>query len=159
MSSSFSGAGVSPFGVGPYGYGTPATTTTPSGTTLQGEQGKQFGSRLIGYGPDNRGQYVFDENGMVEGQSNARQLVYLAIATELGSSVIGKLGRGRKPPKIGANFAQETEEQIRAALADLVDKRIVQIDSVTVLQDYQGRTFTRVEITDLTTQQPITLKI
>lgn len=139
-----------PIGVGPYGFG----TSVPTVLVVEAPLGS---SREIGTGQENRGQVVF-ENGNAVSSSDARQLVIMALTTELGSSAVEDLGRDIEPPDFGGNFVQRKRAQIQSALADLVKANIVRIDSIEVVEQFGGRSFTRVALYDLTQSQPFVVK-
>jgi hypothetical protein len=139
------------FGVGPYGFGTPVPAGPPAEVTLGS-------SRRIGTDVENRGQYVIVD-GNPAFDTDTRQLVILALTTQLGSSAVVDLGRGAEPPDFGGNFLEQKRVQINAALSHLVKDRMIRIESVQVEEQPGGRSVTRLELTDLTTSIPFTVEL
>lgn len=153
------GVGTTPIGTGPFGVGMPLPSTPAPTRIMVGDNGAQYGSRKISTDPATAGQYVFDTDGNPVGDKDARQLVTLAIMTELDSSCVRGLGRDRRPDKIGPNLDAQQRASVTSALSGLVKRGIIAINSITTIDSYGGRVFTRVEVTDLTTNQPITVQI
>ena len=147
-----SGAGSSPAGLGPYGVGSPVAAPVPGGSVNRiAATARQEGGRYID--PETK-DYVFDEYGRTVGYSNARQLVYLRLKTQLGTSVVKTLGNElHKIDRIGAGFAKRVENTIRAAMADLVNAKLIEIVSISAEKIQPGRSFIRFKWRDLTTKQ------
>ena len=143
------GLGRSPLGTGPYGYGTPDAAPATGGDALTGDNGQRFGSRRI---DPVTGQYVFDDWGRAVGAPDMHQMVYLAVATTLGSSTDPTLGNDvRSIQDITANHAQRVEAKLRAALEHLTADGRIAIVSVDTRRLGETRTATVLRWRDLTT--------
>lgn len=155
-----SGAGASPAGSGSVaGYGVLPTATLANPLLYRGADGQQYGSAELGLGQDNRGQYVYDADGNKRGMSDVRQLVILAVQTELGSAADTALGRDLMPAKVSSTIVEDVTANWTLALKHLVDSGVVQINSITVEPGDGMPLATRIELVDLTTQQPIELTV
>ncbi len=139
------------FGVGPYGYGTPVPDEPLQDAALGS-------SRRIGTGRQDRGQYVVSGSNPAF-DSDAHQLVILALTTVRGSTAIPDLGREAEPPDFGGNFLERKRSQIQDALAHLVADKVVQIDRIEIAELSHGRSFTRIHLTDLTRNQPLRVEL
>lgn len=125
-----SGAGNMPLGLGPYGLGTPAVAAPQGGATLSDHSGVQRGSRFIH--PVTR-DFAVDANGHKIGMNDKRQLVQLAVSTELGSASVRSLGNRLKSiVRISDNFAKQVDNVLRTALAHLTNKNTITILSIDV---------------------------
>lgn len=152
------GAGVSPVGVGPYGFGTPATAPEPGGAVNRIANGTQEGSLAISLDQGTRGQYVFDSSGRRVGTGNVRHMVILAIATVRGTCCVLDLGnRFSETRKIYDSFVEEQRARLTEALANLVSRKLITIDSIKVEPRNGAPAQTHVLLTDLTTNRPIDL--
>ena len=133
----------------PYGVGTPNTTAGNTGAPLEDGEGGQQGSRYI----DARSRaYVMNSDGRLVGMPNLRHLVLHTILTELGSSAQSGLGLKPASGVIGSDIELRRDADVRSALADLVNRRLIEVVSVKV--DRASRPFlTRVTFRDLTTNE------
>lgn len=144
------GVGPSPLGGAPYGFGTPAEAPIPGGAINRGADGRQYGSPAISLDPQTRGQYVFDEFGRRKGTPDVRHMVTLALATVRGSCVVTTLGhRFREVRKITESYPQEQQTRVEEALDELLRRKLISINSVTVEPRNGAPAVTRVSITDL----------
>ncbi len=84
--------------------------------------------------------------------SGVRQMVLLAVSTELESSAQKEVGRDfRAIDRVTNDFEQRLDRRLRAALQRLVDAGLIQIDRVATTRLGAGKTFTRLHWRDLTT--------
>lgn len=140
------GAGKVPAGVTPYGYGTPTTAPITGGTPLVGAQAKRYSSRKIDLATR---QYVYDANGLAEGETAAMQIVKLAVMTVQGSCTLTTLGHTLDDVKdITSNYAQRVKSIVTDALADAVKRGVIALLGVDVARLDSGNTgVTRTKIT------------
>ena len=145
-----SGAGIQPAGLSPAGVGTPAIGTANAGTVMRNvTDGTIANARSID--PGTR-QYVFDVNGRVTGVSSTRQLVQLAVSTTLGSSAVKQLGTDiSRVDRITENFARRVSDVFSNALAPLVARKLIAINSIDVQQVQGSRAYALIKWTDLST--------
>jgi len=133
----------------PYGVGTPNTAAGNTGKAIDDGEGSQQGSRYID--PRSRA-YVINDDGRIKGMPNLRHLVLHTLMTELGSSA--QPGLGLKPASgvIGRDIEFRRDSDVRNALADLVNRGLIEVVSVTV--DRTSRpVLTLVRFRDLTTNE------
>lgn len=160
MSSPDLGVGISPLGVGAYGFGTPAVAPVPGGKVNRDSRGLQLGSLAISLEPGTKGQYVFDEFGRRKGMSDSQHMVILALTEVLGKCIVKDLGaRFFETRKIYESFEQDQKQRVNEALAALVARKLIAIDSITVDPGDGSPGETHVILTDLTTQTPINVTI
>lgn len=154
------GFGVSPLGVGAYGFGTPATTPTPGGKVNKNAAGKQLGSLKISTDLATKGQYVFDEFGRRVGAPDVEHMAILALTEVVGKCIVKDLGnRFFEEDKVYENFQQRQTQRVNDALANLVTRKMLTIDLISVEPGDGHPSVTKVRITDLTTNLPIDLTV
>lgn len=154
------GAGISPMGTGAYGYGTPAVAPTPGGTVNRDSRGNQLGSPAISTTPGTAGQYIFDSFGRRMGMPSVQQLVILATATIKGTCCVADLGNEFfNADKITDSYESDQKARVQECLKDLVQRKLIEINSIFTVKLQDMRVYTRVHITDLTTLNPIDLAI
>ncbi len=141
-----SGLGTQPFGISPYGIGTPITAPVPGGEILRHVvTGEACGGRRI-----ERGDYVFDEYGRPSGMPNAHQLVLLAVSTAKGSSAMIELGHNiRSIERITSNIVYQVSTTVRAAVAHIVERGLIEVVDVVVEQVRPGTVRARLRWRDL----------
>jgi hypothetical protein len=154
------GFGNSPLGVGAYGFGTPATAPTPGGKVNRDATGKQLGSLAISVEQSTRGQYIFDEFGRRTGVPDAHHLAILALTEVKGKCILKTLGNEFfQERKVYENFKESQTQLINDALSDLVTRKVLTIDAITVEPGDGHPSITHVLLTDLTTNTPIDIPI
>ena len=133
------GFGLQKFGTTPFGSGTPVAASAPGGLPLRDDNtGLSASGRFIDMAA---GQYVFDSYGRPKGMTEARQLVYLAIKTVLGSSAQSTLGQSLGDVKtIRSTFQKDIDVKLRAALAPLIARNLISILAIDVQQMVDVRT-------------------
>lgn len=127
------GAGFAPAGTSAAGYGVPDSATVPNNALLPDVRtALPMTGRFINPAT---GDYSFTADGRIQGMATVPQLVLLAIMTVQGSSVIPTLGETfTKIQEQGPNLAQQMNAAMTNALSDLVKRKYVKINSVTVQQ-------------------------
>ena len=135
------GIGFAPIGGSLFGFGTP-DSAAPFGNAILVEptSGIPRDCRRI----DARSrQYTFAANGSSDGMSGVQQRVLLAIATVRGSSALGAFGKAQGPQKHSAAAAKQVDADIRLALKDLVDAKVIEI------VDTNPQDFSAIGVTDV----------
>lgn len=120
------------FGAEPYGPGTPPVAPAlPGRARTSPFTGEQLGSRRID--PRTR-DYVYDPaTGRAVGMTNAQHLVYLAVKTTRGSSVMQSLGQGLSDIEtIGDDIERRIDQDLRRAVQHVVDANIIEVEAVEV---------------------------
>lgn len=149
MSSSVLGSGLSPAGTSPAGYGSPATTTAAQSQLYIKRDGTRGNARLI---DPQTGDYVLDDWGAYVGCDAVEQMVYLALATDLGSSVQSDLGLELAPGIINESTPRKIDLAIRAALKSLIDRRLIELVRVRVERAATSRMDIQVDWRDVQTK-------
>jgi len=145
-----SGFGSQPFGSTPYGLGTPAVAAELGGKVLRNEQnGESTGSRRI---DPVTGDYVLDDNGRILGMDDVKHLVFMAVATDKGSSAMRQLGHElRRIDRITSNFTRRVDSTLRAAVQHLVNRELIEVVGTEVQVIRPGVAFARLRWRDLET--------
>lgn len=132
----------------PAGVGTPAVGTANAGSVMRNaNDGSIANARSID--PGTR-QYVIDSNGRITGTTSTRQLVQLAVSTTLGSSAVKQLGNDiSRIDRITDNFARRVSDVFTKALAPLVTRKLIAINSIDVQQVQGSRAYALIKWTDL----------
>lgn len=78
------------------------------------------------------GRYVRDTYGRVQGMSGAQQLVMMRVGTLLNSSAVPDLGMAAPAGTIGPNALARLDNEVRTAMRDLTDQKIIEIVDVKV---------------------------
>jgi hypothetical protein len=127
------GAGYAPAGTSSAGYGVPDAAAVPNNAILPAIlTGLPQTGRYIN---PQTGDYVFTSDGRLMGMDTVPQLVLLALTTTLGSSALPALGETfTLIREQGPNFGQQLTATVNAALADLVRRKFVKVNSVTTQQ-------------------------
>ena len=135
---------LSGFGLGPFGVMTIGVPVAPLPAENDGQIG---GARKIDP-QTKRLVQVQDGTGAFAAMSDVLQRAYLLLAFGAKSS-----------PKITANYATDTEEQVRSALKPLTDGRspVVEIVTVSAIDNGRSATFFTVTLKDLQTNQIVTV--
>lgn len=125
------GAGYAPAGTSAAGYGVPDAATVPNNAVLPDlRTGLPQTGRFIN---PKTGDYVFTADGRLMGMDTVPQLVLLALMTTLGSSAIPGLGEEfSKIQEKGPSFLQQITSKVNSALADLIQRKFVKVNSITV---------------------------
>lgn len=124
------GAGFCPAGFSLAGFGSPDLASAPVQSILiDSATGTPQNARKID--PALR-QYVLDSRGRPDGMNSLRQKVILAIKTTRNSSAVRNFGRRAPADAIGRTFKKDRENNIREALRDLTDARLLEILSFDV---------------------------
>lgn len=155
------GTTYSPFGVAPYGSGTPATAPVPGGSVNRSlTTGRQLGSLALTVDPLAAGQYIFDSFGRRAGMPDAQHMVVLALRTVKGSSVDQDLGQTfAEIRKVTDAFQQDMQSRVQDALSTLIEKKLVRLDAVVAEPGRGQPSFTRVLLTDMTTDTALEFSI
>src|SRR5713101_6487420 len=118
MSIPFSGAGSSGAGSTFAGFGTPAAANIPNFNLYKTVLGNNRTCRLID--PISK-DYVLDDFGNFVGQTNAQQLVYLALVTARDSSILSNFGLDIfNVQVIKSDTLQNLRNSVNEALRDLI---------------------------------------
>lgn len=126
------GAGFSPMGVSIAGYGGVDAAPIQEQTILiDSNTGIAQNSRKV---DPITGQYVYDTLDRVEGMSGIEQLVMLRAGTLIKSSAVFTLGMAAPSGVIGSSTQRKLEDDIRLAMKDLVDAKLIKIVSVSINQ-------------------------
>jgi hypothetical protein len=127
------GAGYAPAGSSSAGYGVPGTASVPINAPLpDAETGLPQTGRFID--PITK-DYRFAADGRLYGMNTVPQLVQLALMTTRGASALPALGQSfTLIQEKGSNFKQLLGAKVSEALADLVNRKLVQIVSLTVTE-------------------------
>jgi hypothetical protein len=127
------GAGFAPAGTSSAGYGVPDAATVPNNSVLPDlRTGLPQTGRFINPAT---GDYVFTADGRLLGMDTVPQLVLLAMMTTLGSSAIPTLGQTyTQIQEKSRDFQQQMATAITSALADLIKRKFVKVNSITVQQ-------------------------
>lgn len=146
------GAGLTPAGSSSAGYGEPGSGALPNNAILPDTQTSfpQTGRYLNPATKD----YEFTSDGRLYGMGTVEQLVQLALTTTLGSSCLATLGETfTLIQEKGSNYQQQVASAVGNSLADVVNRNLVQVISVTVQEPPSNPDagFCRVVWTDLTT--------
>lgn len=133
------------------GLGAPAIGQSMPGVVLR-DPATQAMSSSRGIDSVSR-DYLYDvANGRLIGMDDVRQLVQLALSTEIGSSAMRSLGNElRRIDRITSNFERRVNDAIAAALSDLIARKVVALQDVVIQRFAATKTFVRVEWRDLTT--------
>ena len=137
------------YGVQPYGIGTPAPVTAATGIALKDPvEGQQQGSRKINPAT---GDYVLDTTSMrIQGMSDTKQLVLLAVNTTKGSSAMRSLGHEiRSIDRITSNFVRRVDSTLRMAVQHIVNRGLIEVVSVDVEVVRPGVALARLRWRDL----------
>lgn len=148
------GAGISTFGTGVAGIGNPSQATVITRRVYLDKFNNPGNVKFI---DPKTGDYLFNEDGTLQGGDGMEQMVYLALVTVRGSSVVRNLGQNYSELRtIPDNFESLIREEIKIALSDLTENGLIRLDSVDVIRNINN--LQRLEIlirwTDLTTNQP-----
>lgn len=137
------GLGTASAGSSPVGFGDADDAPTAPVVSLM--------SRYID--PATRDYRVNETTGAFARMPPVRQRAMLAVMTVLGSST-GQADWGlRRPPKMGSNFEQQLESELRRALYRLTDtEQVMRIESIQIERD-TIRALARIHYMDLTTGQ------
>lgn len=144
------GAGAQSAGDSSAGTGSPDSPTSYGGRILRDSTtGLTVDARAID--PVAR-DFVMDANGRLLGMGGVRQMVVLAVSTELESSAQREVGRDfRSIDRMTNDFEQRVDRRLRAALQRLVDAGLIQIQRIVTVRLGTGKSFTRLYWRDLTT--------
>lgn len=124
------GAGECGAGSSFFGYGEPYTQNSTAGKVFLDANGRQRNAALIN---PNTGDIVRDmTTGIHMGMDSVAQMVYLALRTIKGSSVISSFGIEFKFKTISNTTVQKVKEAVQAALQDLVLRQLIEITEITV---------------------------
>jgi hypothetical protein len=122
------GIGTAPIGLSVSGYGgvdhAPVLLQT---ILINAASGDAMQARKI---DPVTGQYVYNEDDQVEGMSGVQQLVLMRVATLLNSSAVRGLGVGAPAGVISQSTEMRLADEIRVALRDIVDARLIQVVSI-----------------------------
>lgn len=144
------GFGSHPWGSAPCGFGTPASQETYKPAVFRDKNGYQADGPAI---DPATGDYLLDDSGQKVGQWSVEHMVYLALRTQLGSSIVRGLGIALWPKTIDQTIQARAQSLVSAALKSLVDRRFVRIDFVKVERRGTNGVYVRVDWTDLTRQK------
>lgn len=125
------GFGLFRFGTSPFGYGTPAQTTVDRTPLYQQEDGTEGTARIIDLATKD---YVLDETtGKFIGTGQIEQMVYLALVTNKGTSLVTSLGQTfRNITVISDNIKVRVEDEVNQALSELMSLKLVTLEEVEV---------------------------
>jgi hypothetical protein len=123
------GMGACPMGSSLFGYGTTPAAPAATAALLVKLDGSQGDAALI---DTQTGDYVLDAFGNKVGDSSVNQMVYLALATVLGSSAVQTMGLAPLGGVITAGTIQQAKNAIAAALKPLTDLNLIVILSIDV---------------------------
>ena len=147
------GAGFSAAGFSPAGTGDLDLAPAPATDIMVDEKGVQQSARRI---DPATGQYVLGPSGRIQGMPRARQLVLLRIKTVLNSSSVAGLGLEQASGDRDQNATRRIQNQLSAALADLVTAKLIAILSITAATETPTRIRGALRWKDLTTSQEFT---
>lgn len=102
---------------------------------------------------------MFDANGNVVGQENTRHLVFMALATTRGTSVMGaNFGLAAPGSVLDDGFVQRRTADVYQALANLVSQKLITIQSV-IVDTTRRPVLTVINWVDNTTSKELTLTV
>jgi hypothetical protein len=132
------------------GFGSPATGNGSGTVTFPGRvNGAPQGSRLI---DQQTKQYVIGASGRVLGMGAVPAKVQIAATTALNSSVVQGLGIDFSSASEGtSDVVNQLTAIFQNAFADLVQRKLMKINSVAVQKIGSDGAFVQVAWTDLTT--------
>lgn len=145
MASSIRGFGTSPLGVSRFYFGSPATADAP-GVAPIGE-GRYIDPETRDYAIDTTTPAA---DGNLRRWNRVDQLVYLALGTLRGTSVLADLGMASVGDRITPSLAQDARVAVDRALAHLTRAKLVKVVSVDIGVDAQHRAQLRLRWHDLT---------
>jgi len=124
------GIGAAPLGSSSLGFGSPAKQNSTSSRLYQGPDGVRRNASALN---TMTGDIQRDaQNGIHTGMDSIQQQVYLAIRTIKGSAIVQSLGMALKVKTISETTAQKVKQAITAALADLVTRQLIVVNTITV---------------------------
>lgn len=152
------GAGNAPAGTAPAGMGTPASG---NGTGLVPfaalQTGAPMGSRLIDQATK---RYVIGADGRMRGMNNIAQMVQIAVTTTLNSSSVRGLGIDLSSAQtLDAGTTNAMNAIYRSALADLINRNLIELLSVDVTPFPTSGAYVLVKWRDLSTGLEQTLRV
>lgn len=124
------GAGACGAGSSLAGFGDPATTAANTAKIYIKLDGTQGDAALIDH---KTGDYVLDQYGNKVGDDSANQLVYLALFTKRGSSIIQDLGLDLINATITDDTVDIAKAAVKLALQDLTNKNIIELMTINVI--------------------------
>lgn len=164
------GTGVSPFGTSAYGYGTPVQAPIQGGAVYADARGVQqntplllepvaTGSQSYALVPGSpKLHYIYNSFGRKIGAPDVVHMATLAMATVRGTSIDPNLGHTFADiRKITDSFENDMRSKVDEVFAEMVDRRLIRVESVTTTPGNGSPALVRVMLTDLTTQEPIEL--
>ena len=125
------GLGACGYGNASYGYGDVPVGNSSTAALLKKTDGTQGDAAYI---DPTTGDFVLDANGNKVGWDSLDQMVYLALATTLGSSAVTTLGIALPSGLITPNIATQNQNAVYAALKSLTDQNLITILSVVTLR-------------------------
>lgn len=102
------------------------------------------------------GQYTFDTYGRKTGMTGVQQLVLMRMKTLLNSSAMKGLGLAAPTGVVGPNTQKQLEQQVRLAMKDLLDAKVISFLGVTVQRMPNGAYWRHFDWRDLTVANPAT---
>jgi hypothetical protein len=123
------GCGACGAGSSAAGFGETATMNSITAKLFIKLDGTQGYCALI---DQNTGDFVLDSEGNRVGDDAVNQLVYLALFTEKGSSVIFDFGLELQQDTINDNTKLIVTNSVKLALKSLIDRQLVELIAVNV---------------------------
>lgn len=126
----FLGLGACPLGSTPIGFGIYTSLNSTAGKLYQDNDGIIRNAEKINI---ETGQVEYDqETGIPKGMDSVQQMVYLALRTVQGSSIIPTFGLKFNLKTINSSTKQKIQQAVEGALANLVSRRLIEIVEITV---------------------------
>jgi hypothetical protein len=119
------GLGLAPLGSTPFGFGSPALANSTSVKLyLASDNTRRNAAQIDSVSGDILRNPA---NGIHTGMDAVAQQVYLALRTLKNSSIVKNLGIAFNVKTISETTARKLADEVRLALADLVNRRLVEI--------------------------------
>lgn len=123
------GIGFASLGSSPFGFGLPSKANSTSAKLYLASDGTRRNAAEI---DTVSGDIVRDlSTGIHKGMDGVAQQVYLALRTLKGSAIVRTLGIAFNVKTISETTARKLADEVRVALSDLVNRRLVEIENVT----------------------------
>lgn len=125
------GFGMSPFGTAPFGFGS-VVQANPNVGRVFGKANNSVGSGKF-INPETRDYQMDPNTGRLIGQDSAQQLVYLALITVKGTSIVTGMGQEFSTIKtVSDDFLVKATNLVKASLKLLIDTRVIVLNEVKI---------------------------
>lgn len=122
------GFGLAAFGSSSFGYGESAVVNSTSAKLYLDTKGAQHNAAEIN---TVTGDLVRDpETGLHRGMDSVGQMVYLALRTLKGSSIVRELGINMRVKLLSETTTQKVRDAVNEALSNLVSRQLVEVTQI-----------------------------